>query len=62
MTKDYTNLNFLTSVLFIFQFCDFARVPTSFQESTFYTENFQFSKICFHTIVRSEHKKNLSFM
>jgi hypothetical protein len=41
MTEDYFNLNFLTSVLFIFQFCDFARAPTSCEESTFYTENFQ---------------------
>jgi len=42
MTEDYSNLNFLTSVLFIFQFCDFANVLTSSEESTFYTENFQF--------------------
>jgi len=42
MTEDYPDLNFLTSVLFIFQFCDFASVPTSCEESTFYTENFQF--------------------
>jgi hypothetical protein len=41
MTEDYFNLDFLTSVLFIFQFWDFARVPTSCGESTFYTENFQ---------------------
>jgi hypothetical protein len=41
MTEDYSNLNFLTSVLFIFQFCDFARMPISCEESTFYTENFQ---------------------
>ncbi len=42
MTEDYSNLNFLPSDLFILQFCGFASVPTSCEESTFDTENFQF--------------------
>jgi hypothetical protein len=42
MTEDYSNLNILTRVLFNFQFFDFASVLTSCEESTFYTENFQF--------------------
>jgi len=32
--EDYSSLNFLASVLFIFQLCDFAKVPTSCEEST----------------------------
>jgi hypothetical protein len=53
MTEDYSNLNFLTGVVFIIQFCQL------FVKKAHFTLKISgFSKICFCTIVRSENKKN----
>jgi hypothetical protein len=55
MTEDYSNLNFLTGVVFIIQFCQLL-----VKKAHFTLKISGFSKICFCTIVRSEHKKIIS--
>jgi hypothetical protein len=62
MTEDYSNLKFLTSVLFIFNFVILPECRLLVKKADFTLKTYSFSKIYFRTIVRSEHQKNLSFI
>jgi hypothetical protein len=63
MTEDYSNLNFLTSVLFVFNFVILPTCRLLVKKAQITLKISSFLKICFGTIVRSEHKKkNLSFI